>query len=149
MILSADTNVFVYALDDRDTLKQAIAREVIATLATQDQPIALQVVGEVQNALRRRLKMPTHLAAQQARNLFVTFPSFAYDAACVDLALAYAGAGRFGYWDGLLLAACGRAGVQALLSEDMQDGQTIGGVQIINPFGPNGLTQAAHQLLQS
>ncbi|MBW0150439.1 MAG: PIN domain-containing protein [Phenylobacterium sp.] len=148
MIVSADTNVFVYALDDRDASKQAIARAVIAALAEQEQPIALQVVGEVQNALRRRLKMPAPHAAQQARNLFVTFPSFAYDDACVDLALAYAGAGRFGYWDGLLLAACGRAGVQALLSEDMQDGQTIGGVQIINPFGPDGLTKAASQTLQ-
>ncbi len=149
MIVSADTNVFVYALDDRDRLKQDISREVIAILARQDQPIALQVVGEVQNALRRRLKMPAHLAAQQARNVFVSFPSFAYDAACVDLALAYAGAGRFGYWDGLLLAACGRAGVQALLSEDMQDGQAVGGVQIINPFGPDGLTTAALKSLQS
>ena len=149
MILSADTNLFVYAVDDRDPVKRETARTVIAQLARAQAPISLQVIGELQNALRRRLKMPVHLASQQARNIFSAFPSFAYDRTSVDQALAQSAAARLGYWDALLIAACSQAGVSVLLSEDMQDGFTLGGVRVINPFGADGLSIAARQILES
>lgn len=148
-MISADTNVFVYAADDRDDLgRQAAAAAVISALARREQPIALQVVGELQNVLRRRLRLPPHLAMQQARNIFALFPNFPYDADCVDVALAQAAAGRFGYWDALLLAACARAGVKILLSEDMQDGAVFSGVRVVNPFSPQGVSPAARELLE-
>jgi len=148
MRLTADTNVFVYTVDQRDTLKQTAARTVYGELARTRQPLALQVVGEFQNALRRSLGMPPAAASQDARNLLVAFPTFGYDAACVNLALAHAGAGRFSYWDALLLAACSRAGVEVLLSEDMQDGGTFAGVRIINPFSADGLSPRAREILE-
>jgi predicted nucleic acid-binding protein len=149
MSVSLDTNVFVYAADDDEPAKQRVARELLGRLASRDAPVALQVVGEVQNALRRALGMPVHLASQQARNIFTAFGSFPYDAACVDQALAQSAAGRLSYWDALLLAACDRAGVEVLLSEDMQDGFVFGRVQVINPFGPAGLTDRARAVLES
>ena len=91
--------------------------------------------------------MPPAVASQHARNLFAAVPTFAYDAACVDLALAHAAAGRFSYWDGLLLAACSRAGVEVLLTEDMQDGASFAGVRILNPFSSTGLNDQARQVL--
>ena len=41
---------------------------------------------------------------------------------------------RIGYWDAMLWATARRAGVRILFSEDFQDGQTIEGVRILNPF---------------
>jgi predicted nucleic acid-binding protein len=41
---------------------------------------------------------------------------------------------RIGFWDAMLWATARRAGVQTLFSEDFQDGQTIEGVRILNPF---------------
>jgi len=38
------------------------------------------------------------------------------------------------FWDAMLWATVRRAGVRLLVSEDFQDGQTIEGVRIINPF---------------
>jgi predicted nucleic acid-binding protein len=149
MIVSVDTNVFVYAADDDEPDKQKIARDALARLATRGAPVGLQVIGELQNALRRGLGMPNHLASQQARNIFTAFGSFPYDAACVDQALAQSAAGRLSYWDALLLSACDRAGIQALLSEDMQDGFVLGRVEVINPFGPLGLTDRARAVLES
>ncbi len=148
MRLAADTNIYVYLSDDQYADKQAIARELVQALARGDSAVALQVVGEVQNALRRRLKMPNHLAQQQARNVYVSLPSFGYDSACVERALAQAGAGRLSYWDALLLAACDRAGIDVLFSEDLQDGFNFGGVRIVNPFAPDGMSKAARQLLE-
>ena len=148
MRLAADTNVYVYLSDDQYTGKQAVARELVEALARCEGAVALQVVGEVQNALRRRLKMPNHLAQQQARNVYVSLPSFGYDNACVERALAQAGAGRLSYWDALLLAACDRAGIDVLFSEDLQDGFVFGGVRVVNPFAPDGMSKTAQQLLE-
>lgn len=148
-MISADTNIFVYAVDDRDPLgRQPVAQAVVLRLTALQHPIALQVVGELQNVLRRRLKLPPHLAMQQARNIFATFPNFTYDAGCVEIALGQAAAGRYSYWDALLLTACSRAGITTLLSEDMRDGSVFLGVQIVNPFSPQGLSPRASKLLQ-
>ena len=38
------------------------------------------------------------------------------------------------FWDAMLWATARRAGVGVLVSEDFQDGQTIEGVRIVNPF---------------
>ena len=146
-MIAADTNVYVYALDGRDAEKQAAARIVVAALTATGQPVALQVVGELQNALRRGLGMPAFVASQHARNVYASGPSFPYDAVCVDLALGLSAAGRYGYWDALLLAACSRAGIETLFSEDMHDGAVLEGVRVINPFGAQGLSDTARELL--
>jgi predicted nucleic acid-binding protein len=49
-------------------------------------------------------------------------------------AMRAVGAYRLAFWDAMLWATARRAGVRTLLSEDFQDGQTIEGVRIVNPF---------------
>jgi predicted nucleic acid-binding protein len=41
---------------------------------------------------------------------------------------------RHSYWDALLLETAAKAGVVACVSEDLRDGSTIGGVEIVSPF---------------
>lgn len=55
-----------------------------------------------------------------------------------DLAHALRAVGEHGlsFWDALLWATVRRAGVGLLISEDFQDGRTIEGVRVINPFAP-------------
>ncbi len=48
----------------------------------------------------------------------------------VDLAVHH----QLGIWDAVMLAAASEAGCRLLLSEDMQDGFTWGGVTVANPF---------------
>lgn len=43
---------------------------------------------------------------------------------------------RFAYYDALIVAAALDAGCATLYSEDLQDGQHIDGLTIIDPFGP-------------
>ena len=38
------------------------------------------------------------------------------------------------FWDSLILAAAIEASAEVLYSEDMDSGQEIGGVKIVNPF---------------
>jgi len=41
---------------------------------------------------------------------------------------------RIGFWDALIVASALKSGASRILSEDMNAGQTIGGIRIENPF---------------
>ena len=43
---------------------------------------------------------------------------------------------RIGFWDALMCATASRAGLQYLLSEDLQDGRQLASLRIVNPFRP-------------
>ena len=47
-------------------------------------------------------------------------------------------------WDAIVLSAASRAGCRLLLSEDLQDGFTWGGVTVVNPF-----TRPQHEMLMT
>jgi predicted nucleic acid-binding protein len=146
-MISGDTNLFVYAVDSRDPAKHASARIVVDAMVGVPSAVGLQVVGELQNVLRRRLGTPPPIACHYARRVLVQFAAFAYDERAVGLALSEASLGRLSYWDALLLAAADAAGVTAMISEDMRDGLVFGGLEVVNPFGPVGPSDRVRQLL--
>ena len=148
-MISLDTNVLVYISDDDEPEKQTIAREVLIVLTRVSACVGLQVIGELQNVLRRKLKHPSWLAAQTARNVLVAFDSFPATEANVQEALALMSSGRLGYWDALLLASARDAGVAVLLSEDMADGFRLGTIEVVNPFSSTGLSDHAREALKS
>jgi predicted nucleic acid-binding protein len=146
-MLSVDTNIFIYAVDQSEPEKQPLAMEVGRRAQAVGAAIALQVCGEFYSASTRRLKRAPWEAAQASRNLMTAFPTFNASRTAVERALAEAAAGRFSYWDGLLLASADEAGCTALLSEDMADGLRFGGVEIVNPFAGDRLSDRAVELL--
>ena len=149
-MITADSNVFVYLYDDLAPEKRATAEFVVRALAERRSAVALQVVGEVQNVLRRKFKIPNWKAAQVGYNLLQTFETFAYSRDAVDRALGQLSAGHRSYWDALLLASADEAGCTTLLSEDMGSGERLGSVEIVNPFAPGGeLSARARELLEA
>ncbi len=147
MSLTLDTNILIYAVDDRDILKQDIARLVLYRALEMGAILGLQVVGEYQNALKRRIKLSSEDAATAAAFALRSFDTFAYDREAVQRALEAARAYRFSYWDALLLASAEASGVTALFSEDMHHGGMFGRVEIINPFSDEGLSARARAVL--
>lgn len=146
-MITLDSNIFLYLNDGRMPLKLEVAKAVVDRLARIRAPIALQVIGETQNVLRRKFKFSAEEAAAIGHEMFLTFPLVAPAAADVEIALGFMAAGRLSYWDALLVSTVGRAGCTALLTEDMQDGATLLGVEIVNPFGRDGLSERAAELL--
>ena len=146
-MISFDTNIFVYSVDQSDPRKQSIVEQIMRVADPQSTVVALQVIGEFQNALRRRLKMPPWAAAQAARNVLAKFGSFPYDQPAVESALAQSAAGRLSYWDALLVATAAEAGCTTILTEDLADGSRLLGVRILNPFAGSALTPDAAALL--
>lgn len=146
-MLTIDTNVFVYAVDQSEPAKQSIALDIGRRAQAGGAALALQVCGEFYNASTRRLKRAPWEAAQAARNLMTAFPTFNARRSAVERALAEAAAGRFSYWDALLLTSADEAGCTALLTEDMADGMRFGHVEIVNPFSDGGVSPRAAELL--
>lgn len=147
MRATIDTNVFVYLLDAREPAKRAVARELTPALQAMDCLVGLQCGGEIYWALVRRLKRAPWEAAQAARDVLAAFPTFGPSETSVERALSEAMAGRFSYWDALLLASAHEAGCDYCFSEDMADGAKLGGIEIINPFGASGLSERAAEAL--
>jgi predicted nucleic acid-binding protein len=147
-VITADSNVFIYLWDNDAPVKLAAAQGIVTALAERDSPIGLQVIGEVQNALRRKLRQSPAQAAGNARGLLMAFRLFRPNREVALEALEMMAAGRASYWDALLLASARAAGCTTFLSEDMQDGARFGGIEIVNPFGRDGLSHRAKAALE-
>ena len=147
MIVTADTNVFVYAIDERDPGKLADAFAITEALRQRQWPIGLQVCGEFYRASTRRLNRSPWEAAQGARNLMVAFGVFAATMRSMERAFAEAAAGRFSFWDANLLSAAEEAGCTHILSEDMGDGARLGRIEVVRAFDGGGIAHRAREIL--
>jgi predicted nucleic acid-binding protein len=58
----------------------------------------------------------------------------AADEACLVDALDAVADHDWSFWNAMIWATAKRAGCRLLISEDGQDGRTLGGVTIVNPF---------------
>lgn len=132
-----DTNIFVYQLDGRDARKAEIARYLIQQgIENGNACISFQVVQECLNTAIRKAHL--QLAAHDMRQYLETVltpllkvqPSLRLYRASLDIQSRY----RFAYYDALIVAAALDAGCTTLYSEDLQDGQRIEGLTVVNPF---------------
>jgi predicted nucleic acid-binding protein len=136
---AADTNVYVYALDADEPVKQAKALELFDRLVPQaaDTVLIWQVAGEFLNQLRR-WESKGKLTPEEVQATFRRFSDmFALrvpSAGIFQLSFALRSRFSLSHWDSLLLAACKEAGVTTLYSEDMDSGTDYEGLSVINPF---------------
>ena len=134
MRLALDTNILVYA----EGLNESVKRDVVADLLEAVPPasvlIPVQALGElfivmVRKAGRSRIEAGQVLLSW--RDAYGTIPtSLEVMSAAIDLATVH----HLSVWDAVILAAASQAGCRLLLSEDLQNGFTWGGVTVVNPF---------------
>lgn len=129
-----DTNILFYTLDHQDAQKTEKARSVVRTLlASDDATISSQVANELtSNIIRRLRKTPS-----EALNLCRGLRRFRYVPTNLDSlehALLIMQTASVSFWDAAILASASEGGCSVLLTEDLNHGQTIAGVQIRNPF---------------
>jgi predicted nucleic acid-binding protein len=148
-VITADTNLFVYLWDNADPGKRQVAQVATAYIAGRGGPIGLQVIGELQNSLRRKMRQSASEAAQHAQDILTTFDIFAASETNAEESLALMAVGRLSYWDALLITAARDAGCRVMLSEDMHDGARFGDLEILNPFGPAGPSDRLKVLLSA
>jgi predicted nucleic acid-binding protein len=145
--ITLDSNILHYAVDNSEIHKRQQALEILVAVRQIDCPLALQAVGEFFVSITKKAKMPRSQAKIEVNRLLASFDLFSDSANAHRTAAHESAAGRFGYWDAVLLASASEAGCTLCLSEDMGDGARLGNIVVRNPFGANGLSDAAREAL--
>jgi predicted nucleic acid-binding protein len=129
-----DTNVLAYAQDAGVPAKRARSRALIADAAAGGNGvISTQVMQEFFVTATRKLGV-TPLAAKSVVKTFRVFEIVQTSPDLIDEAIDCSVLNQLSFWDGLILAAAAASGCATLYSEDLNAGQSVHGVRIVNPF---------------
>ena len=141
MSVFVDTNVLVYARDASEPDKQPVAMNWLEALwSTRAGRLSVQVLQEYYVTVTAKLDpgLEPREARADVRRLGV------WDPLPIDLSLqedAWDVQDRYGlsFWDATIVAAARRLGCRNLLSEDLQAGQDLDGLVVVDPFasGPD------------
>lgn len=130
----ADSNVLVYAYNDGEPRKQALAQGL---LRQPGRCISTQVLQEFCNVLKRRIGFDWPTVASSLDEVSKNFGGSVSvnSPVTVQDALRIAAWYQLSFYDSLTLAAALECGCKTLYSEDMHHGLIIDGVLTIrNPF---------------
>lgn len=131
-----DTNILVYAHDVSAGAKHTRAKALVAELWAQGQGcLSIQVLQEFYVTITAKVRRPRdpETARQRVEDLgywTVHSPT----AADVVAAIQLQHSARLSFWDAMVLISAQRLECQTLWSEDLQPGQNIAGVTLVNPF---------------
>jgi len=144
-----DTNVLIYGEDGAAPEKQAQANAWLGVLwQRRAGRLSTQVLHEFYVNVTRKARppMPAGDARAEVRR-YQRWNPWTIDHATVESAWSVESRFGFSYWDALIVAAAQAQRCAYLLSEDLQHGQQIDSVQIINPFlvGPEMLDGVSPQ----
>jgi predicted nucleic acid-binding protein len=135
-LVFVDTNVLVYAHDADATIKRERAREHLERLWDTDTGrLSVQVLQEFYVNVTR--KLTTRVARSKAREVVASYGAWVREPTTPDTVLRatdIADLARLSFWDALIVASAEQAGAVHLISEDLNDGQSIGAVKVVNPF---------------
>jgi predicted nucleic acid-binding protein len=137
MLVGFDTNILVYTLQTPGNPNLDQARDLVNRASgSASVGLLLQSLTEFSHVAIRKLRMDVNLVRRRVaafrRVAAVHAPSDEDLTHALDLVRNH----RLAFWDALMCATADRAGLQYLLSEDMQDARRLGSLTIVNPFRP-------------
>lgn len=132
-----DTNIFVYSFDDSQRAKKERALALIQeALETGAGIISTQVIQEFLNVAVQKFAFPMKIehAREYLRLVMNPLCQVYPDLALYESTLEIRAETKYSFYDALIIAAAIRGGCDILYSEDLQDGQEVRGVKVINPY---------------
>ena len=124
-----DTNLLIYAQGagaKGETARQAILAGGV---------ISVQVLNECAAVLRRKFNFDWDAVGEAISDMRTALePVRPIDVGTHEAAVALARSYGFSFYDALIVASALEAGCDTLLTEDLQAGQRIAGLTIVNPF---------------
>lgn len=135
-LVFVDTNVLLYAHDRTAGRKREVASELLERLwGTRTGVLSTQVMQEFYvNATR---KLPKPLSAPRARAVigrYATWRVHRIEPSNITAASELEKRHRQSFWDALVIVSASAIGATTLVSEDMQHGRRIAGIEIVDPF---------------
>jgi predicted nucleic acid-binding protein len=129
-----DTNILIYADSDDEPDKQNTAALLIAyAISTRTGVISTQVLNEYANVALRKLKL-SHARLRQQLRFYKQFEIVSATPEITDTAVDLHQTRPVSFYDALILASAHVAGCKLLYSEDMNAGEVVAGVRVVNPF---------------
>ena len=131
-----DTNILIYQQDISDAAKQVRADDWVTFLARgRWARISFQVLQELYVTLTRKLEPRFNPAeAQQIVRELAVWQPLAVDFSILERSWFLQQRYSLSWWDALIVASAQACECMVLLTEDLQHGQLLGSLQVINPF---------------
>jgi len=130
-----DTNVLIYAHDKDANAKHKIAKEVLQELWSERTGVlSAQVLQEFYVNVTR--KIPSPLSKDLARLVVSSYAIWCLETTPTEILAAFRieDESRIGFWDALIVSSAAKLGATRILSEDLNAGQRIAGILVVNPF---------------
>jgi predicted nucleic acid-binding protein len=129
-----DTNVLIYALDSTDSKKQEAAKAWRTILWNgQRGRVSFQVLQEFYAKVTQKWPRLREEARAEVRDL-LTWKPVHIEASLLEQAWRIQDRYQLSFWDALIVAAAEASACRYLLTEDLQDGQELDNILVINPF---------------
>ena len=129
-----DTNVLAYAQDHDVPDKRARSRQLIAeVVASGTGVVSTQVLQEFYVTATRKMSVAP-LAAKRVLQSFAIFEIVQISPELIEKAIDRSVLSQLSFWDALIVSAAASSGCTTIYSEDLNAGQVIDGVRIVNPF---------------
>lgn len=135
-LVFVDSNVLLYRHDSADPGKQEAAAAWLARLwQSRTGRLSLQVLQEFYVNATQKLKpgLDRRLAREEVLDLRAWRP-FTVSVDTVETAWRFQDRFGLSFWDSLIVATAKAGGCRYLLTEDLQHGQDLDGVEVLNPF---------------
>jgi predicted nucleic acid-binding protein len=121
-------------VDAHDKNKQNTARLVLKYLKENGHSvISTQVLQEFYNAAIKKLEYDPSTAKIMMHN-FANMELIQNSLATIENGIDISITSDISFWDGLIISAAETAKCGIVFSEDLNDGQIIHGIKIVNPF---------------
>lgn len=130
-----DTNVLLYSISD-DPSEAQKRNGAIELLDSTDNVLSAQVLQEFHyQATRPTRKNPLEVGlSRELIKHWQRFQIVPIDAELVLQAASISEQAQISYWDAAIVAAAITAGCEEIYTEDLNHGQLIASIRIINPF---------------
>jgi len=130
-----DSNILIYSRDNRAGQKQKTAQQALDQLWMHAcGTLSVQVLQEFYAVVTR--KMQDSLSKDRARETVDDYSVWCGETTPAEIRMAFRieDKTQISFWDALIVACALTNGATRILSEDLNHGQTIEGMEIINPF---------------
>ena len=135
-VVFVDTNILIYAHDADAGSKRARAQTILRELWDSGAGrLSVQVLQEFYVNATRKLAAP--VAQVSAREVVTSYGAWVREPTTADTvirAIDVAALVQISFWDALIVASAEQAEATQIYSEDLNAGQSIGGIKIVNPL---------------
>ncbi|HXU29917.1 MAG TPA: PIN domain-containing protein [Thermoanaerobaculia bacterium] len=135
-LVFVDSNVLVYSLDVSEPEKQRHAESWLWYLwSNRVGRLSFQVLLEFYVIATKKIDVPlSHEEARTVARSLLSWDPVITDDRTISGAWVIQDRFHVSWWDSLIVSAAQIARCSYLLTEDLQHGQKLGGVEVVNPF---------------